>query len=169
MKRSRYTDEANRLRAAAGGERHGSRRRLPPARHQRSDLLRVEEEVREPGSDGAARTAAVARRERQAQASPGGSHARQARPERDRAKKSLTPARRREPSARPRDQSHNDLRLEPASAGSRAMALVMGHPEEESPNSRFAPSMHQNPKVPTETRATPQPAATHATNALDSS
>ena len=54
MKKSKFSEEqiAYALRQAESG--HGGRRRLPAARRQRSDVLRLEEEVRAPGRERAA-------------------------------------------------------------------------------------------------------------------
>src|SRR6202042_1034760 len=87
------TDTAS---AAPGrGWRKGGRH-LPRARSQRSDLLRVEEEVFGLGIERATRTAAAARGERQAQAVGRGSFAGPAHAAGDCPKKAVRPRQRRE-------------------------------------------------------------------------
>src|ERR1700732_1983816 len=61
---------------AAGGGRQQSGRHLPRTRNQRSDVLHLEEEVLRAGAERAARAAAVARGELEAQALGRGSLAR---------------------------------------------------------------------------------------------
>jgi hypothetical protein len=55
-----HTEEQILRALAAGGERHAGSRHLPGARGKRSDLLRLEEEIRRAGFGGIARTSAVA-------------------------------------------------------------------------------------------------------------
>jgi putative transposase len=96
MKRSRYSDEqiAYALRQAESGTAVADVCRQ--LRDQRGNVLHLEEEVRELGRHRAARAAAVAREELQAQAPGGGSDLGQTHPWGDCPKKSLRPARKRE-------------------------------------------------------------------------
>ena len=87
---------ANRLCAAPGRERHAGRRRVPPDRRQRSDVLTVEKEVRASGRQRVAPAAAAGARQWPAQAAGRRSDARQAHAVRGAEKKSRRPTRRRE-------------------------------------------------------------------------
>ena len=82
--------------AAPGGRRHEDKRPLPRARDQRSDVLRLEEEVRRAGTERVARAQAAARGELQAQAAGRGSLAGPAHAAGDRPKKAVRPRHRRE-------------------------------------------------------------------------
>src|SRR5271163_4558732 len=96
MSKRGHTEEQILPSAAPGRGRHEDKRSLPRARHQRSDVLRVEEEVRRAGAERVARAQAAARGELQAQAAGRGSLARSAHVAGDHPKKAVRPRHRRE-------------------------------------------------------------------------